>query len=376
MVLLCGVLAWPSLLAAEDHVVLLRDGQRQHLLGKVLVQSQDGGLLVLARDGVLWGLQPEEIVRHDQDDQPPRFLDRAQLATQLLGELPAGFQPLTTANYLICYNTSRAYAEWTGSLFERLFRAYYNYWDQRGLKLDRPTLPLTAIVFHDQASFTAYAGSELGDAASSVIGYYSLRTNRILTFDLTGIERLRAAAARPTTVTRINQLLARTEAERTVATVIHEATHQLAFNSGLHTRYADIPMWLSEGIAIYFETPDLTSSRGWRGIGQVNQLRLGQFRAYLPRRPADSLVTLLADDQRFRRVATANEAYAESWALCYYLLQRYPREMLGYLQTMAAKQPLDYAPRDQRLREFQAAFAADLTRLDGDLVRATQRLSP
>ena len=30
--------------------------------------------------------------------------------------------------------------------------------------------------------------------------------------------------------------------ERTVATIIHEATHQLAFNSGLQVRFADNPL--------------------------------------------------------------------------------------------------------------------------------------
>ena len=47
-------------------------------------------------------------------------------------------------------------------------------------------------------------------------------------------------------------------------TVIHEATHQIAFNCGLHTRYADNPLWLTEGMALYFETPDLRSRSGWR----------------------------------------------------------------------------------------------------------------
>ena len=37
--------------------------------------------------------------------------------------------------------------------------------------------------------------------------------------------------------------------ERNVATIIHEATHQLAYNSGMQRRYADNPMWVSEGLA-------------------------------------------------------------------------------------------------------------------------------
>src|SRR5207253_9543744 len=80
-----------------------------------------------------------------------------------------------------------------------------------------------------------------------------------------------------------------------IATVIHEATHQIAFNSGMHTRYADNPLWLAEGMAMYFETPDLSSKSGWKTAGAVNDLRLGQFQEFAAQRRArDSLATLIS----------------------------------------------------------------------------------
>ena len=85
-----------------------------------------------------------------------------------------------------------------------------------------------------------------------------------------------------------------------VATIVHEATHQIAFNCGLQTRLSDIPLWLCEGMAVYFEAPDLASSRGWRGIGRVNYPRLTTFRRNQPTWRRDTLVTMLADNQRFR----------------------------------------------------------------------------
>ena len=75
----------------------------------------------------------------------------------------------------------------------------------------------------------------------------------------------------PTRSHRRAEILARPEAAGLVATVVHEATHQMAFNCGLHARLAPVPVWVSEGIATYFETPDLRSRTGWRGIGGVNQ---------------------------------------------------------------------------------------------------------
>ena len=135
-------------------------------------------------------------------------------------------------------------------------------------------------------------------------------------------------------------MLARPDAERMVATIVHEATHQLAFNCGLQNRYADIPVWLSEGMAIYFETPDLQSSTGWRTIGSVNRVRLQGFREYLPRRKSESLKTLLMDDDRMRDPRTALDAYAEAWALNYFLIRQRPKQYVEYLKILEQKPPL------------------------------------
>jgi hypothetical protein len=159
-----------------------------------------------------------------------------------------------------------------------------------------------------------------------------------------------------------------------VATIVHEATHQIAFNTGLQTRFADIPLWLSEGLAVYFETPDLQSAKGWRGIGAVNASRLAKFREYRQTRPAGSLRTLIADDKRLRDARAALDAYAEAWALNYYLLQTHPREYLAYLQTLSAKQPLMWDDPETRLREFQNAFGQDLDQLDADFLRHMDKL--
>ena len=255
-------------------------GSGRHVTGRILVEAQDGGLLLEGQDRVIWIVQPGEITERRTDDTPFAPLDREQLTQQVLRELPDGFRVHHTAHYLIVYNTSRAYAQWSGALYERLYRAFYNFWEGLGVPLqDAP--PLVAVVLRDRASYVDYSRRELGDAAASIIGYYSLKTNRIISYDLTGIEELQSGGARINSLKHINQLLAQPSAERTVATVIHEATHQLAFNCGLQTRFADNPLWLSEGLAVYFESPDLNSQKGWRQIGGLNRARLQQWQQYL-----------------------------------------------------------------------------------------------
>ena len=359
---------------ALDHVVLKRDGRRIRIAGKLVVEAQDGGLLLMAPDSVLWAVQPEELIRHDQDDDPFVPLDRKQLTTKLLAELPDDFHVHTTKHYVICYNTSKVYAQWCGALYERLYKAFQNFWSRRGCKLHEPDVPLVALVFDDKASYARYAETELGDRPGSIIGYYSLRTNRITTYDLTGIDSLRKKGGSYASVAQINRVLAGRDAERTVATIIHEATHQIAFNCGLQTRYADIPLWLSEGIAVYFETPDLKRSKGWPAIGAINRPRLARFRAYCEHRPADSLASLITDDYRFRDRHESLDAYSEAWALTYHLIRRRPKQFVQYLQVLSEKEPLFTDTPETRLAEFKAAFGDDLERIDVELLRKVRDL--
>ena len=357
-----------------EHVTLRQGEGQRTVSGQVVVTAADGGLLLLAADGTLWTIEPKDLIARRGDDEPFAPLARDALASQLLAELPEGFEVYETRHYLICYNTSREYAAWCGALFERLHRGFTNFWSRKGMKLGEPAFPLVAIVFNSRQSYVDYSQAELGKAADSIIGHYSLRTNRITMYDLTGVESLRASGNRRSSAAQINQMLARPEAEQSVATVIHEATHQIAFNSGLQTRFADVPLWVSEGIAVYFETPDLENSKGWRTIGAVNSSRLAQFRRYLADRPPTSLKTLIGDDKRLRDTRTALDAYAEAWALNYYLLNHHPKQYAAYLQVLSHKKELLWDDPQARLKQFQAAFGDDLGQLDADFLRYMQKV--
>jgi hypothetical protein len=364
-----AVLLWAGAARALDHVTLLQNGKQTPLAGRIEVEAEDGGVLLLTPDGLLWPIPKEEIAARGKDEKPFAFLSREELAEKLLAELPGGFKTHSTRHYLICHNTSSAYAQWVGSLYERLFGAFYNYWERRGMKLQEPAFPLVALVFDNRDSYVQFARGDVGEAAASMIGYYSLRTNRMISYDLTGIAEQKGAGERGLSTVRINQLLSQPGAERTVATIVHEATHQLAFNSGQHVRYADIPFWVSEGVAIYFETPDFSNSKGWRKIGGVNRVNLVNFRKLVQSGRPTGLESILTDDKRFRDPATAADAYAQAWALTYFLLQRRSDQYSKYLEILAAKTPLVELPPDERLAEFKRAFGDDLPALEAEFLR-------
>lgn len=362
VLLLCA-----SVVSAVEHVTLMHNGVEKQIAGKLLVEAQDGGVIVQTPDGRLWAVEPQHIVKRSSDDTEFAPLSREALAKQMAEELP-GFRVHHTEHYLIYYNTSRAYAEWCGALYERLYKGFYDYWQDRGMVLQDPATPLVALVFQDKKSFEAYARTDYGDETAPPYGYYNQDSNFVLTYDMTGVEGA-GFGERQGISARVNAILSRPGAEGTVATIIHEATHQLAFNSGMHQRRADIPRWLSEGMAIYFEAPDLKNSRGWTKIGTVNYLRLKPFHRYLANRPADSLATLLTSDSRMMHAATADAAYAEAWALNYFLIRNYKKQYTTYLQTLAAKPTMVFDTPEQRLKDFQAAFGDDLQKLDAAFVK-------
>jgi hypothetical protein len=361
-----GCLLSAQLLFAQSDLltqIRYREGSEQRVVvGKLLREFSDGSSLLLAPDGGLLTLHGDQISESKpvQESFEPAS-DEAIIASlqEIVGD---GFRYYRTKNYLIAYDTSAAYAEWVGQLFERLKRGFYNYWNQRRVPLEQPSFPLIAVVFSNKPGYLAYSQREIGDSAQSMFGYYNMNSNRVVMYDLTGVDGLVPRDQRVHTQAVINQILSQPQAERTVATIVHEAVHQLAFNSGLQVRLADNPLWLSEGLAMFFEAPDLQSPQAWN-IGNVNYHNLRLFHTFLSRRPEDSLLSLVRDDQRFRDATTVSDAYPESWALTYFLMKTRNRQFAAYLKELGQLTPLDEGSPEQRVATFEKHFG-DIQKLN------------
>jgi hypothetical protein len=358
-----------------ETVTFLLKGKKQTVRGRTFVEAADGGILFEGVDGVLWSIEHNELQGREKLDTPFKPLTTAELSEQMLAELPTGFRSYATPHYVVCYNTSRAYAQWTGSLLERLFKAFTNYWQHQGFELREPEFPFGVVVFADRQSYDQASREDLPAGTGNIVGFYSLRSNRINMFDLTGSEAVQNGAAnkRRGSMREINQMLSQPAATPLVATVVHEATHQIAFNNGMQTRFADIPLWLCEGMAVYFEAPDLASRSGWQGIGRVNYPRLERFRTNLGNWHDGSLEEMLRDSKRFRNPHTSFDAYADAWALNYYLIKYQPKAYTAYLKDLAEKRALIEDDPQLRLAEFRKHFG-DLRKLEQDFLKQMSRV--
>ena len=317
--------------------------------GEILVEAQDGGVMLQADDGQIWTLQPEDIIERKTDDRPFEPIDADEIQSRLENELGQGCAIYRTQHYVICYNSSEAYAKQVGALFEQLYRSFFIFWKNQRWELPEPKYPLVAVVLRDHGAFLSYATNDIGDTAKSVIGYYHLGSNRMITFNVP-------------------------DWERNVATIIHEATRQLAYNCGMQRRFADNPMWVSEGLAMFFETPDRRNPRNWRAIGSVNQVNLRRWIQAYPRRSNDSLVTLLADDMRYRNPGEATAAYAEGWALTYFLIKTKRKEYVKYLRLLSEGKYLAEKTKRQRLDDFEECFEMTLEQTNRAFLAYMRRL--
>ncbi len=344
--------------------------QLRIVTGELVALDANLGHLVLDSDGQLTAVAPADLKRVEelQTSLPPT--SAKELASKVLAMMPPGSKSIATDHFVICYNTSEVYARLNADLYEKLFKGFYRFWKDRGVELTSPRFPMVAVVFENQKDYIDYASKEFA-GAQNTIGYYHQSTNRLASYDLTGIQALNAPKAQSRTEL-INQIVSRPEAERTIATILHEACHQISFNSGLQVRLGDNPLWLSEGLATFFESPDLTSQNGWGGIGKLNKHNFVNLANYLPERKKDSLEQLLLDDNRLRNGETMASTYAEAWGLTFYLIKSKPKEFVKYLAAIRSNPPgTRSAPKD-RIELFRECFGEDLSKVDEKFIKFMQ----
>ena len=345
----CLTVLFAASACAVETVHFREGGAERTVTGRLLVEAQDGGLMIQTDAGQIWNIFPDQLIDRESDEIEFQSIDADTMELRLKDQLPDGFEVFRTGHYIIGYNSSEEYARRVGALYEQLYRVFYAYWKNQQWNLLEPEFPLVSLVLKDRSEFLVHAGAEIGETAESVIGYYHLGTNRMMTYNVADFER-------------------------NVATIIHEATHQLAYNSGMQRRYADNPMWVSEGLATYFEAPDRRNPNKWRGIGQVNRVNLARWRKYEPNRPQESLLTLLSDDMRYRSSATAEAAYAEGWALSYFLIKTKRKQYVDYLRQLSASKPATERSTGERIEMFQQAFGTTLAELDKEFLQYMKRI--
>lgn len=337
----------------------------QSATGELVAERKGLGHLLLDADGALVVISPDQFQSLEELTEPLAITPARELGEKVLGEMPVGSKFFTTDHYVVCYNTTETYARWNASLYEKRLAGFLKFWQSKGLKLQKPRFPLVAMIFATKDDYVAYAKKDF-EGSEGTFGYYHQSKNRLASYDLTGVEGGLPAGVKVNRDALLSTILSRPEAERTVSTVIHEASHQMAFNCGLQTRLGDNPLWLSEGLATFFETP--------AGIGKLNTFNYSNLIQTLPSRTPDSITNLLIDDSRLRNAETTTLAYAESWGMFHFLVNSNPKGMVKYL-SLVRTLPIGFpANSKERLALFQSCFGEDLDKIERDFIKHIRKI--
>jgi hypothetical protein len=356
---------WTGLLALtiltvvpNEPVFAANDGQARFMIeatvhGRRLegapLSWSDDKVWLMARDGRLWDFAPEEATNFRKTASYFSPFTAREITGLIQSELGQNFTVSATPHYLVCHPPGQA-ANW-GDRFEQMFRQFGHYFSVRGLNVRQPEMPMVAIVFTNRNDFLHYSVADGVRLGAEALGYYSTRTNRVAMYD--------SLESRATPG----------DWRQNAAMLVHEAAHQAAFNTGVHSRLATPPQWLAEGLATLFEARGVWNSDQYRQLSdRVNGPRLENFRQFASNnRSTDWIQKLVSSDRPFRQ--NVSLAYAQSWALTFYLSEREPAAYSKFLATTAARPPFRPYSWTDRSSDFSRAFGDDWKMLDARVRR-------
>ena len=343
------------------------EGAPTRLTGRVLFEAPDGGILFEERSGQLHQLAPKEFTSFGGRSGVFSYLPHDELAVLLLQQTGAGAAIHQTEHFVICSDASELYTKFCGRLLEKVFAEYLKFFEDSGVQLTSLTAKLPVLVFRDVARFQEFARRQHPDTDfTDVPGYYSVRDNQML---ITAVSGDRAFRTNSDVVRELKKK------PRQVETIVHEAVHQLAFNTGLQVRFADNSMWLSEGLAVFFERASGRSSMIWSRPGEVSRIHLPGYKAATRQnRLRLPLSELLESDQAFRSADKLADAYAQGWAITYFLIRSDRDAFDRLLLHLQNRKPLQAVDATTRLAEFETATGRPLVDFERNLLRYMSRV--
>ena len=310
----------------------------------IVVARVAGKTHLLGRDGRLWTIPDKKVTRSKKVSDRFTPFTVAEIRAQLLRELGNQFEVSGTKHYMVAH--PRGQRDLWATRFEQLYRTFINYFAVRGFEVSEPPFPLIGIVCHDQGEFVKYSETNGISVSNGVLGYYSLESNRIIVFDVGD-----------------RNYWGEDRWELNNSTVLHEATHQVSYNTGICSRLSPPPLWVSEGMAMYFEAPGVFDSSQYpTRPDRLNRTRFDDYRRLIAvpsnQKAAEKLPrSLVLSDAAFR--ASPIVAYAESWALTFYLIETRPHQYANYLKRVSSNRPFQEAGQMVREVDFTSTFGGD-----------------
>ncbi len=257
----------------------------------------------------------------------------------------SGFQVSRSPHYLGIGNAPERFRSTALSLCEGLADDYLEHFKARDFQVEMAPKRLGVVILENNQAFVKYLDEV---ALKGVAGIYELGANRLVMCD--------------------NRDGRNPLAERTnTFTLMHEATHQLTYNTGLLDRQGDVPRLIDEGLGCYAET---RRPGGQVKIGAVNRERLAVLASVAARGGSLTPVARLLHDEPFLNVDTAVTSYSEAWLFIHMLMsdKTLAKAFSGYLDAIRPRRTAERRKADMethlgKLDDLDAAMKSHANRL-------------
>lgn len=269
-------------------------------------------------------------------------------------------------------------------LLERVYESFLLTFHSRGVDLDVPKERLQVVLFNNYADYKDFS-TRLSAELVSASGFYMPEKNISFFFDHASTERFKKLDEIATKLKGLGKdaakgkmygakdlvrlantidLLIQIDRESNdIEVVSHEATHQMASNTGLFPHHVRVPKWVHEGLAAYFESPN---DGAWAGIGAVNEQRLTFYRALEPDKEHSNL-NFIVGDQIFDYAASLGailHGYGQAWALTHFLVEKHFDQLMRFYKALGELPPdIEFTPEVLNPL-FDREFGADRSLLD------------
>ncbi len=268
-----------------------------------------------------------------------------EMRASLMREFGSTFEVIVTKNFLVVQPKGRG-NKWPET-FESLHQQFTFQLERCNVNVRTGKFKMVAVVLPDRAALHAELDRQ-NIPSGSIAGIYIANSNRVYTHD-------------------------NGDAADVLAVLRHEAAHQSAFNSNVHSRLNETPKWLTEGLGMLFESPTIATGRSTTSLSKKSHadalvtlhLRYSDERNSL----AADMVRLIGDDSMFGNAKEIRDAYAISWLMMFYFSEKRPAVYAEYLNHTASRPPFVEYTRDQRLHDFQRLTGSSVERFAEDTIK-------
>jgi hypothetical protein len=258
------------------------------------------------------------------------------------------FKTLNTDHFCLISSLSPAEEEKIAYILELSYRHFESLFKQHDFELRPPDNRLTWLTFNDTDSFNRYTIETEGRDLSWLTGYYSAGTNIVATVTPEKISEWSVDVKKSRTP---DILACPVDAQTSLAKLVHEAGHQLSFNTGLLKRKVMYPIWASEGLAMFFERSLLSEYLHSCRYTRLRSQRLA--RLYRSRKliRLDEFISMSCVDED----DCAIDVYAESWGLFQFLCEHRRDPLRKYFISLYNLEP-GWRSKQALHDEFVRAF--------------------